>query len=210
MTESFETFITYLEEHLQQPLPGLEAQIRLAPVDRIKDLQNVTGPLNAKESAVLALLFPFKDDIGILLIKRTADNSVHSRQVSFPGGKKEPDDTDLVATALRETEEETGIPQEDITVLGTLSKIYIHPSNFNVFPFVGYINYDPEVYANDEVEKPLKIPLSELSDSRFPVNKDITGHDGKIYPVPCYYIQNEIIWGATAMMLSELVTIIME
>ncbi len=208
--ESFTTFMRYLKERLQQPLPGLDAQIRLAPVDRIKDLKKVTGPLNARESAVLALLFPFKNDIGILLIKRTADNSVHSRQVSFPGGKKEPEDTDLVATALRETEEETGIPQEDITVLGTLSKIYIHPSNFNVFPFVGYINYDPDVHANDEVEKPLKIPISELADPRFPVNKDITGHDGKTYSVPCYYIQDEIIWGATAMMLSEMLAIIHE
>ena len=210
MTESFETFITYLEERLQQPLPGLEAQIRLAPVDRIKDLQKVTGPLNAKESAVLALLFPLKNDIGILLIKRTADNSVHSRQVSFPGGKKEPDDTDLMATALRETEEETGIPQEDITVLGTLSKIYIHPSNFNVFPYVGYINYEPELHNNDEVEKPLKVPLQELLNPEFPVEKTIRGHDGQNYLVPSYYIQNEIIWGATAMMLSELLAVILE
>jgi 8-oxo-dGTP pyrophosphatase MutT (NUDIX family) len=209
--KSFAVFTSYLKERLRQPLPGLEAQIKLAPVNRIKDLKNVTGPLDARESAVLALLFPYKNrDVGILLIKRTVDGSVHSGQISFPGGKKEDCDPDLTATALRETYEETGIPPENVTVLGTLSKIYIHPSNFNVFPYVGYINYEPEVSANSEVEKPLKIPISELLDPVFPVNKEITGKDGNIYSVPCYYIQNEIIWGATAMMLSELLAILIE
>ncbi len=210
MTESFNTFITYLKERMQQPLPGLEAQIRLAPVDRIKDLNKITGPLNAKESAVLALFFPYKNDIGILLIKRAVDRSVHSGQISFPGGKREKDDADLTATALRETQEETGIPQKEITVLGKLSRLYIHRSNFNVYPFVGYINYDPEIQANQEVEKPLKVSLSELSDPGFPVMKEIIGHDGKTYPVPCYYIHDEIIWGATAMMLSELLAVIVK
>jgi len=124
-----------------------DAQLRLAPVSRIKELKNVTGPLHALESAVLALFFPYKNDIGILLLKRAADNSVHSRQVSFPGGKKENSDADLQETALRETFEE----------------LYIRPSNFNVLPYVGYIDYDPVLQSNAEVERPLKVALSELT-----------------------------------------------
>ncbi len=208
--ETFSTFVRYLGERLQQPLPGLEAQLRLAPVSRIKELKKMTGPLNAQESAVLALLFPYKSDIGILLLKRASDNSVHSRQVSFPGGKKEDPDTDLLATALRETEEETSIPQKDITILGSLTRLYIQPSNFNVMPYVGYLNYEPVLQANSEVDRPIKVTISELTDPNFPVEKIIKGHDGKLYPVPCYYIQDEIVWGATAMMLSELLAVILE
>ncbi|RLD71514.1 MAG: CoA pyrophosphatase [Bacteroidetes bacterium] len=208
--DAFSTFVSFLGEKLQQPLPGLDAQLRLAPVSRIKELKNVTGPLHALESAVLALFFPYKNDIGILLLKRAADNSVHSRQVSFPGGKKENSDADLQETALRETFEETGIPAEEIHVLGTLSRLYIRPSNFNVLPYVGYIDYDPVLQCNAEVERPLKVALSELTNPDLPVERTIKGHDGKRYPVPCYDIQGEIIWGATAMMLSELLAVILE
>jgi 8-oxo-dGTP pyrophosphatase MutT (NUDIX family) len=208
--ESFATFIKYLERRLQQPLPGLDVQLRLVPATRLKELRKMTGPLNARQSSVLVLFFPYKNDIGILLIKRATDKSVHSGQISFPGGKKEDIDPDLKETALRETFEEVGIASENITIIGSLSRLYIPPSNFDVYPFVGYVDSDPVVTINSEVEKVLKVPLSELSSPDLPVEKIIKGHDGQSYAVPCYFIQNEIIWGATAMMLSELLAVILE
>ncbi len=170
----------------------------------------MTGPLNARQSSVLILFFPYKNDIGILLIKRTTDQSVHSGQISFPGGKKEDTDHDLKETALRETFEEVGIAPEYITIIGALSRLYIPPSNFDVYPFVGYVNAHPHVTINSEVEKVMKVSLNELTNPNLPIEKTIRGHDGQLYKVPCYYIQNETIWGATAMMLSELLAVILE
>jgi len=208
--KSFTTFINYLGERLQQDLPGLDAQLRLVPVSRINELKEIKSPLNAKQSSVLVLFYPYQKDVGILLIKRAKDQSVHSRQISFPGGKKEDTDTDLKETALRETFEEVGITPEKVTIIGSLSKLYIPPSNFDVYPYVGYVNYDPGLNTNSEVEKVLKVKLSELTNPNLLIEKSIKGHDGKQYKVPCYFIQNEIIWGATAMMLSELLVIILE
>jgi len=208
--ESFITFISYLGERLHQALPGLDAQLRLVPATRINELKEIKSPPNAKQSSVLVLFYPYQNDIGILLIKRAKDESVHSRQISFPGGKKEDTDTDLKETALRETFEEVGIAPEKVTIIGSLSKLYIPPSNFDVYPYIGYINYNPELNTNSEVEKVLKVKLSELTDPNLFIEKSVKGRDGKQHEVPCYFIQNEIIWGATAMMLSELIAIILE
>ena len=208
--ESFITFISYLGERLQLALPGLDAQLRLVPANRINEFKGIKSPPNAKQSSVLVLFYPYQNDIGILLIKRAKDQSVHSRQISFPGGKKEDTDTDLKETALRETFEEVGIVPEKVTIIGSLSKLYIPPSNFDVYPNVGYINYNPVLNTNSEVEKVLKVKLSELTDPKLLIQKSVKGRDGKQHEVPCYFIQNEIIWGATAMMLSELIAIILE
>ena len=208
--ESFITFISYLGERLQLALPGLDAQLRLVPANRINEFKGIKSPPNAKQSSVLVLFYPYQNDIGILLIKRAKDQSVHSRQISFPGGKKEDTDTDLKETALRETFEEVGIATEKVTIIGSLSKLYIPPSNFDVYPHVGYINYDPVLNTNSEVEKVLKVKLSELTDPNLLIEKSVKGRDGQQHEVPCYFIQNEIIWGATAMMLSELIAIILE
>ena len=208
--ESFTTFINYLGERLQQTLPGLDAQLHLVPATRINELKEIKSPPNAKQSSVLVLFYPYNNDVGILLIKRAKDQSVHSGQISFPGGKKEHTDTDLKETALRETFEEVGITPEKVTIIGSLSKLYSPPSNFDVYPYVGYINHDPDLNTNSEVEKVLKIKLNELTNPDLLIEKMIYGRDGKKYEVPCYFIQNEIIWGATAMILSELLAIILE
>lgn len=208
--QTFISFIKYLEERLQQPLPGLDAQLRLAPITRQNELKKMKSPTHAKQSAVLALLFPKNEDVGILLIKRAIDQTVHSGQISFPGGKKEKTDHSLQETALRETFEEIGIEAGKISIIGSLSKLYIPPSNFDVYPFVGYVKTNPELHTNYEVESILKVSLNELTNPDSIEVKTVNGRDGNVYEVPCYFIQNEIIWGATAMMISELTSIILK
>ncbi|MCB2208015.1 MAG: CoA pyrophosphatase [Bacteroidetes bacterium] len=208
--EAFEAFIDQIKLRLQKPLPGLETQLRLAPITRLNDLKKMESPDNARKSAVLALFYPQNGDIGLLLIKRAVDDTVHSGQISFPGGKKEKSDTNLRETALRETFEEIGISSADISIIGSLSKLYIPPSNFDVYPFVGYISSQPKLSTNYEVESVLKVPVSELTGTDSIQYKTVKGRDGQLYEVPCYFVQDEIIWGATAMMLSELTAIISE
>lgn len=208
--KAFEKLINRLEERLQLPLPGLVEQLRLAPITRLNELKEIKIPGNARQSAVLALFYPQYGDIGLLLIKRAVDDTVHSGQISFPGGKKEKTDKSLQETALRETYEEVGIAPENISIIGILSKMYIPPSNFEVQPFVGFMKNDPQLSTNYEVESVLKVPVSELTGADSIQYKTIKGRDGKWYEVPCYFVQDEIIWGATAMMLSELIAIISE
>ncbi len=206
--EAFETFIEQLKKRLQKPLPGLEIQLRLAPITRLNELKKIKSPDDAQQSAVLALLYPQNGNVGLLIIKRAVDDTVHSGQISFPGGKREKSDTDLRETALRETFEEIGISSTDISIIGSLSKLYIPPSNFDVYPFVGYISSEPELNINYEVEKVIKVSLNELTHKDAIQYKTINGRDGQFYEVPCYFVQGEIIWGATAMMLSELISIV--
>lgn len=206
--KTFENLIKKLEIKLQLPLPGLAEQLRLAPVNRLNEMKELIIPDNARQSAVLALFYPENDRAGILLIKRAVDDTVHSGQISFPGGKKEDSDPDLQQTALRETFEEIGISPEQISVIGTLSKLYIPPSNFEVQPFVGYLKNKPELRTNYEVESVLKVSFDDLCKTDSIQHKIVKGRDGQLYEVPCFYIQNEIIWGATAMMLSELIAIL--
>jgi 8-oxo-dGTP pyrophosphatase MutT (NUDIX family) len=207
---SFETFIAQIKKRLQKPLPGLDAQLRLAPITRLNDLKEIKIPGDARQSAVLALFYPQSRDIGLLLIKRAVDDTVHSGQISFPGGKKEETDADLRQTALRETFEEVGIAPEYISIIGTLSKMYIPPSNFEVQPFIGYMKNDPQLITNYEVESVIKVSLNDLTHPKAIQNKTIRSRNGQLYEVPCYFINDEIIWGATAMMLSELIAIISE
>ena len=123
-----------LKDALEGPLPGIQAQLRM--VGRVRAMPaRVTE--NCKQSAVLCLLFPDEGQLSVLLMKRKDDNTAHSGQVSFPGGKFEPADPDYCATAIREAREEVGINPEKIEILGALTPLYIPVSNFNVHPFVG-------------------------------------------------------------------------
>lgn len=197
--------IEQLKLRLQQPLPGIDAQNKMA--SRVRALPN-NIPANAKESGVLALLFPLHDELNLLLIKRTEDGRPHSGQISFPGGRREQQDTDLQTTALRETFEEVGVPSADIEVLGALSSLYIPVSYSNVFPFVGFTPQCPDyMLSHDEVQYTLELPLSELFNPDIKSVKSITpsAFPDITIKAPVYEWDAEhIIWGATAMMIAEL------
>lgn len=171
-------------------------------------------PDNARMSAVLCLLFPVAGELNVLLMKRREDNTAHSGQVSFPGGRKDPDDKDLLATALREAYEEVGIAPGDVDVLGPLTPLYIPVSNYRVFPFVGYVPHKPEYrLSHAEVSYTIETPLSCLLQPARKVVTDVISPamPGIIRNVNAYKLKDgTIIWGATAMMISELEQVLLE
>lgn len=186
---------------LQKPLPGIAAQIKLAPEYRIESLR-ATPPADARKAGVLILLYQHDGAWHFPLMKRVDDGLVHSGQISLPGGSQEPGES-LQATALREACEEIGAACTDIEVLGQLSTLYIPPSNFLVTPTVGYTSARPAFRCDPrEVAELIEVPLSVLFD-RAVVQREPWNLRGVTVEVPFYQIGPHKVWGATAMILSE-------
>ena len=188
-------------------LPGEEAHYKLAPLFRVQELEKLNGQkADAKNAGVLSVIYPSPEDkVHFVLILRKTYKGVHSNQVGFPGGRVEKEDRDLEQTALRETEEEVGIPRSEIQVLKKLTQIYIPPSNFWVYPFLGIMERTPVLIPQeDEVEDILEIDLDEfLSDSCLTTQKLSTSYAENV-DVPAFLLNGHIVWGATAMVLSEM------
>ncbi|MCB0698331.1 MAG: CoA pyrophosphatase [Chitinophagales bacterium] len=197
--------IEELKKLLQEPLPGVEAQNKMAARARMLPLE---VPENVRQSAVLGLLYPQNDILNLLLIKRTEDGKPHSGQISFPGGRQDPIDKDLQETALRETFEEVGVPSGQIEVIGALSSLYIPVSNNNVHPFVGFASHRPDYVLNaDEVQYVLEVPLHELLTEEKKTIQEIrpSSMPHLTIKAPAYrWDDDHLIWGATAMMIAEL------
>jgi 8-oxo-dGTP pyrophosphatase MutT (NUDIX family) len=207
----FSSLIEWLKVRLQQPLPGLSAQERM--MGRVVSAPRI-APEDAKPSAVLCLLFPIDDELHVLLMKRKEDSGAHSGQVSFPGGRYDDTDADYRATALREAQEEVGILSSEVEILGGLTSLYIPVSNYNVYPFVGYSANRPFYYLNQhEVSYIIEVPLKTLFHADRKTTTDVTSpaRPGIIRQVRAYRLEDDtIIWGATAMIISELETIVQE
>ena len=202
-------FILELREKLQHPLPGLPAQMRMATMRRAIRNGTMEIPADARKAGILILFYLKDNEIHIPFIRRNEYPGVHSGQISFPGGGSEDNDRDLIATALRETEEEIGINRRIVTPIGRLSDLFIPPSNFVVTPVVAYMTDRPEFYPDpEEVDKILEVPLMELLAPDAIQQKEITIFPDVRITVPCFYIDGQVIWGATAMMLCELVDVI--
>ncbi len=207
----FPEFILALEKRLQQPLPGLTAQLRMTSMARLRRLRNGGVPDDARPSSVLVLLYPYRSDIGFPVIRRPDYPGVHGGQVSLPGGKAEESDESLVYTALREAQEEIGIDPGQVHVIGQLTELYIPPSNFLVTPVVGFLPCRPDFQADpEEVVEIMELTLSELTDPATKKRSRIRLPIGLTLRVPSYNNGGPVIWGATAMMLSELEQIIRE
>jgi len=205
----FILFIKNIESSLSTAeLPGLNAQLSMAPVSRLQELKFSNNKRVVKKSAVLILFYPENGSTKMVMIKRAVDDTVHSGQIAFPGGKFEAKDKTLAETALRETSEEVGIKPDLIKVFGQLSTLYIPPSNYDVYPFIAYTHEKPLMKKNHEVERIIEIDIEELLTPDNTTQKTITHRFGKLVDVPCFYIQNEIIWGATAMIIGELLEVI--
>jgi 8-oxo-dGTP pyrophosphatase MutT (NUDIX family) len=203
---TFAEFTKYIPKILQQQLPGGAAHLKMAPAGRPVSLPEAEyEKLNPKKSAVMMLVYPRAGEARIVLIKRNTYPGIHSAQISFPGGKSEPEDKDFMATALRETFEEVGITQSEIEVVMPFSEIYIPPSNFLVYPFLGLMTDEPVFAPNpaevsEIIEMPLKIFLDETTVAEMPMQTSYSQH----IMVPAFIIDGNIVWGATAMILSEL------
>ena len=180
----------------------------MAPITRREELNRRFENSEPRLSAVLVLFYQVGDEPRIIFMKRPVDNSVHSGQIAFPGGGVEQEDNTLTQTALREANEEVNVNPADVKIIGSLSKLHIPPSNFDVYPVVGYALTRPDFKGNHEVDKLVEVNVAELMDPKTKTTKTIHHRLGKLVEVPCYYIEGEIIWGATAMMLGELLEIL--
>jgi 8-oxo-dGTP pyrophosphatase MutT (NUDIX family) len=194
---------------LSQTLPGKPAQFRMAHAIRRPDAE---VPPDARRAAVLALFYPKESQWHIALIERSRANphDRHSGQISFPGGRFDAKDQSLTETALRESEEEIGILRKHVQILGALTDLYIPVSNFHVFPFVGYMDRTPVLTPQaGEVEAIVEAPFSCFLEKSGLQHADISFGAGMILPnVPCFEVQGHIVWGATAMIMSELLALL--
>lgn len=201
----FDSFLADIYKLKEKPLGGLESQFKMAPLLRKRFSLDDIASQKPKDSAVLALFYPGIDNMtNILLMLRASYNGVHSSQISFPGGKKDKKDPSLQHTALRETEEEIGIANNDIIIIREMTKTYIPPSNFMVTPFLGLINTKPRFKTNEEVERLIEVNVKELLDENSLTSKNLSTSYMKNVDVPCFKLNDYTVWGATAMMLSEI------
>ena len=188
-------------------LPGYAAQEVMGHSLRQPHL---AAPATARAASVLALIYPIDAALHLLFIQRTSPpGDRHGGQISFPGGSADPGDSDPADTALREAAEEVGIDRDRVTLLGELTPLYIPVSNFLVNPFVGYLPARPTFTLQvSEVARILELPLAD-----FFAEGVIAHHDKQLFnglilkDVPHWMVAGEEIWGATAMMVGELVAI---
>lgn len=197
-------FIQDLEMRLNSPLPGEAAQNLMTPVGG-EQYRTVTA--DHKTACVLALFFPKNDIWHLCFIERTSNhpNDKHAGQISFPGGSLSPGDASLEYCALRETYEEIGIPPDMIGILGSLTPLFVFVSNFMVYPYVGFTTAYPEFIPQPaEVSNILEIPVNHLLEPKNKGLTDMNVRDIVLKNIPYYNISGHKLWGATAMMVSEL------
>ena len=201
-------FILELKNVLQEGKLNKEAQNLMFPEIRLTNEYGRKDYSKPKKAGVLVLLYPIENKLFTVFTRRTKNGKSHKGEISFAGGKYEEDDDSLVETAIREANEEIGVLKENLTILGKLSMLYIPISNFDVLPVVAYSNTRPNFKKSvDEVKKIIEIPLSELFDDDKVSVRNVRLND-ESYKIPYFSLKNCYIWGATAMMLSELKEIV--
>lgn len=195
------------------PLPGLQSHLKLAPAQRISEIAGYpANGIVAKKSAVMILLFEENEQMKVIFIRRSIYVGLHAGQIAFPGGRFEESDIDVEITALREMEEEIGIPRNKIEVLGQLTDIYVPPSNFLISIFVGFIKGKP-IYNPDkrEVAEIIEISLTDFFQENIIHDKDFlipsTTHTVR---APYYKVGNIELWGASAMVMTEFIDVLKE
>ncbi len=188
-----------IKNALSGKLPGIESHKKMIPKGR--SLRPTKGDTKKiKQSSVMMLLYPNENELNVCLIVRPAHMKHHARQIALPGGKMEKHET-AIETAFRETQEEIGIQKQEIEILGSLTDIYIEVSHFIIHPFVGWMSSTPQFTIDaNEVEEAFHFPLMRYKNVIESV--DLETITGKM-SVPCIFYKEKIIWGATAMILSE-------
>jgi 8-oxo-dGTP pyrophosphatase MutT (NUDIX family) len=187
-------------------LPGLPAQALMAP--RPRRGWKPGEPEYARNAAALVLFYARRGDRPYLVLTvRAGVLSRHGGQVSFPGGAIEPGEA-VASAALREAAEEVGIDPSAVRVVGALTPLHIPVSDFIVHPVVGVMDRTPEfTHAAAEVARVLEVPFEDLLDpNRLCVTTRV--RDGEFVEVPYFALEGEKVWGATAMMLAELLTVV--
>ncbi len=194
-----------LRSGLQFPLPGRQAQQLMAPTPRRYDPEPGSTP---RRSAVLLPLYPEASSIHIVMMKRQENQLHHAGEISFPGGAVEDQDCDIIHTALRESHEELGIHPKDVEIMGLLTPLYIAPSHNMVQPVVGWLSTPPRLKPEPaEVAQVLRAPLTHFMRAETLRWKNLQ-RDGQSLIFPCYVLEDDYVWGATAMILSELLSLL--
>ncbi|WP_283637388.1 NUDIX hydrolase [Aquaticitalea lipolytica] len=203
---NFDLFLNSISKIEQAPLPGQASQFKMSPPYRMDLIEKQAEAMkSSKRAGVLALFYPDTlQNTNLILILRKTYKGVHSAQVGFPGGKLEPQDKSLEYTAVRETQEEVGVPLKDIKVIKAMTEVYIPPSNFTVHPFMGITTKTPKfVKQDDEVEDLIEVTLKDFIDDNLMTSRLIMTSLQKEVEVPAFHFNGHIVWGATAMMLNE-------
>ena len=202
----FDEFLKYTPKILNVALPATNAHMKMVPPNRAELIRKTDfTKVTPKQAAVMMLFYPKNSQTHLALILRNSYNGVHSSQIAFPGGKVEIEDFDLKQTALRETYEEIGIHPNLINVIRPFTEVYIPPSNFMVYPFLGYSHNELNfVLQENEVAGILEFPLVDFLDDGILKTSTIRTSYAESIDVPGFQVNEHFIWGATAMMLSEL------
>ena len=200
--------VNMIEAALRKPLPGIKAQLRMAP--RPGSLKLPTPQSTPRKSGVLILLFPSEEtgELCFVLTRRTEIVADHKGQISLPGGAVDPDDPSIAYTALREACEEVGVCSDVMRILGPLTPIYIPPSDFCVQPYVAYMSQSPQFFPQpEEVAEIIEVPIPHLLDEKNVVVEEWL-LDDEVKQVPFFNIYGHKVWGATAVVLSEFAVIL--
>ncbi|MDT8347124.1 MAG: CoA pyrophosphatase [Flavobacteriaceae bacterium] len=201
---TWDDFIALVPKIQKSPLPGEQLHYEMAAIERLNILKDKAKLRNdVKVAATMMLLYNFENETHFSLIKRKTSNTTHSGQIAFPGGKFEASDQDTLTTAMRETEEEIGVQRAIIQPIRSLTDIYIPPSNYKVFPYLGFtenkqIFFKPQ---QSEVAAILSLKLKDLLSAKVEPCEVETRYFKK--SVPAFRIDEVVIWGATAMVLNE-------
>jgi 8-oxo-dGTP pyrophosphatase MutT (NUDIX family) len=185
--------------------------MKMAHAERRMNFQRYKMPDDHRKSAVLILLYQSGDRIKFPLIIRPVYEGVHSGQVSLPGGSLDPGDDSLSTTAIRETCEETGVLRDNIRIIGELTELYIPPSNFLVSPYVGTHDQKPAFIPHErEVARIVEMDLEKILDEKLIGEKTVKLMNGISIVTPVFEMDGLTVWGATAMILSELKSVLYE
>lgn len=209
---NFQDFLQIVPHFNAVNLPGVDAHNIMVPKERLEIMKKINfEQIKPKIAAVMMLFYPKDGITHLVLIVRNSYEGVHSSQIAFPGGKYENEDANFEETALRETHEEIGIHPKKIEILKAFTRLYIPPSNFMVYPYLGICKEEIVFNPNPaEVSGIIELPLSTfLSDTIIIESKIKTSYANAI-DVPAFKIEEHIVWGATAMILSELKVILKE
>jgi 8-oxo-dGTP pyrophosphatase MutT (NUDIX family) len=206
--KNMDSFTTRLRNEIEKGLPGTEIQWEMASSDRlVRNFPRIPGN-DAREAGVLILLYPDNGSVHTVLMQRHDYKGVHGGQISLPGGKKEQSDENIIQTAIREANEETGVNPSLISVIGTLTPLFIPVSNMIVTPVAGWINEKPAFnHQIEEVVFLIDVDLKKFLDPSIVKTKPFNIR-GEFLNIKYFDYDGNIIWGATAMILHELLTIL--
>lgn len=203
--------INDIKQKLQQPLPGYLSHKKMSTANRDEELLRFkANPQKAKKSAVLILLFNENERLKVVFIRRSFYVGIHAGQIAFPGGRYEEQDLNVRTTALREIEEEIGVNPDQVEIIGRLTDIYVPPSNFLISVFVGFMKEKPMFTADErEVDEIIEVDLDEFFKAGVIQEKEfVVPSNNYLVLAPYYKVKNADIWGASAMVMTELLDLL--